>query len=105
MPIAADALETLLEDNSRCSPGAWRAWLESGSLETLELDSLDIPALLIAGEHDPVIPLELLRSEIAPLLTEPGVEIIAGAGHLLPLEAAERVAELIAAHAAGISGT
>ena len=70
--------------NLRCSPGAWRAWLESGSLETLELGTLDIPALLIAGERDPVISLYLLRSEIAPHLTEPR------------LEAAGRVAALTA---------
>ena len=103
LPIAADALEMLLEDNSRCSPSAWQAWLEAGSLETLELGTLDIPALLIAGEHDPVISLELLRSEIVPHLTKPGVEIeiIAGAGHLLPLEAAGRVAELISAQVLG----
>ena len=98
LPIADNEFEVLLEDNLRCSLGAWNAWLETGSRETLELDVIDAPTLLIAGKLDPVIPLELLRKEITPHLTQFRLEVIAGAGHLLPLEAAGHVAELIAAH-------
>ena len=95
LPIEPAAFEALLEDNLRCKGAAWTAWLESGSLETVELGVIDLPTLLIAGEHDPVIPLELLTREVAPHLTEYRLEVIAGAGHLLPLEAAGRVAALI----------
>lgn len=101
LAISQDELEVLLEDNLRCSPSAWQAWLESGSLETLELGLLNAPTLLIAGELDPVIPLELLRAAVTPHLTRFQLEVIAGAGHLLPLEAAGHVAELIAAHVLG----
>ena len=96
LPIPPDALETLMADNLRCEASAWQAWLESGSRETLELDVLDLPTLLIAGQHDAVIRPELLNREVAPHLRAHRLEVIAGAGHLLPLEAAERVAELIA---------
>lgn len=96
LSIKPEAFEALVNDNLRCAPSAWQAWLESGSAETLKLGLIHVPALLIAGQLDPVISLELLHGEIAPHLTEFGVEVIAGAGHLLPLEAAGRVAELIA---------
>ena len=101
LPIPDHEFAVLLEDNLRCSPSAWNAWLEMGSRETLELGMIDAPTLLIAGELDPVIPLELLREKIAPHLTQFRLEVIAGAGHLLPLEAAGRVAELIATQVLG----
>ncbi len=101
LPFSDDEFAALLEDNLRCESGAWQAWLETGSRETLALETIDVPTLLIAGELDPVIPLELMRTEIIPHLTRFQLEIIAGAGHLLPLEAAGRVAELIAAHLLG----
>ena len=97
LPIHHDELEVLISDNLRCSPSAWSAWLETGSTDTLALGVIDVPTLLIAGELDPVIPLELLRTELAPHLTRFRLEVIAGAGHLLPLEAAGHMAELIAA--------
>ena len=99
LPVADDEFAALLEDNLRCSAAAWQAWLERGSRETLELGMINVPTLLIAGELDPVIPLELLQTAVAPHLTRFRLEVIAGAGHLLPLEAAGHVAELIAAHA------
>ena len=95
LPIEPAAFEALLGDNLRCKGAAWRAWLESGSVETFELGMIDLPTLLIAGEYDPVIPLELLTREVAPHLTRYRLEVIAGAGHLLPLEAVGRVAALI----------
>ena len=101
LPVADDEFEVLLEDNLRCSAAAWQAWLERGSRETLELGMINVPTLLIAGELDPVISLELLQTAVAPHLTQFRLEVIAGAGHLLPLEAAGRVAELIAAHVLG----
>ncbi len=105
LTVSDHEFAALLEDNLRCDPAAWRAWLETGSRETLELGTLDVPTLLIAGELDPVIPLKLLQEKIAPHLTQLRLEVIAGAGHLLPLEAAGHVAELISAHVLGATRT
>lgn len=67
-------------------------------LETLDLTSelgnIAAPALVIGGEHDRVFPPEHSRA-IAAAIPGASLEIIAGAGHGLVIECADRVVELL----------
>lgn len=67
-------------------------------LETLDLASelgqIFAPALVIGGEHDRVFPPEHSRA-IAAAIPGATLEIIAGAGHGLIIERADRVVELL----------
>lgn len=60
------------------------------------LASLDLPTLVIAGEHDALIPLERSR-EFAAMLRRGRLVVIPGAGHMPMLEAPARVSEALAA--------
>ena len=92
--------EKVIADALRSSPQAWRAWLETGSRENLSeyTGLVHVPVTLAAGRKDTNITADLLRREIAERLpdAQPVVEVIAGAAHLLPLEAPAAVADLIA---------
>nr|WP_179457593.1 alpha/beta hydrolase [Leifsonia soli] len=55
-----------------------------------------VPALVIAGEHDRVEPVDVLRGNLVPYLAEAAFTIVPGTGHLIPLEAPEALADAIA---------
>ena len=62
------------------------------------LAGLDIPVTVMCGDRDQVTP--LAESErMAALLPRGGLDVVAGGGHALPWEAADRVADIIAGHA------
>lgn len=61
---------------------------------TAELGRIAAPTLVIGGENDRVFPPEHSRA-IAAAIPGAGLEIIAGAGHGLIIECADRVVELL----------
>jgi pimeloyl-ACP methyl ester carboxylesterase len=67
------------------------------------LGAVRIPTVVLAGEADSVVNPKLGRV-VARGLPEARFELLAGAGHMLPLEAPDRVAEIIAELAADRSG-
>ena len=52
---------------------------------TAMLSNLDVPSLVIHGEHDQIIPLEAAQ-EMASVLSNGSMAVIKGAGHLLNME-------------------
>jgi pimeloyl-ACP methyl ester carboxylesterase len=83
-----------------CSPSV-EAEVYRGSREhsTWErLPEIEPPALVLCGEESDTITAELAREQAA-LLPRAGVEIVAGAGHFLPMEmpglVADRVRRLV----------
>ena len=61
---------------------------------TAELPNLELPALLLCGEHDVITPADEMRS-VAAAMPEAMFHVIYGAGHMSPLERPERVNHLI----------
>lgn len=55
------------------------AWEKASFAE--ELRGCKVPALALAGEHDPALGAELMRSAILPLYASARLEVIANAGH------------------------
>ena len=86
-----------IEDNLLSSPTAWHWWLSQGSREdiTAQAGRVACPVLVLGGSEDPVIPPEVIADEVVPRLTNVSRIEIAGAGHLLPLEAAQEVGTAI----------
>ena len=62
------------------------------------MSRLRVPCLLVASERDQVLPTTVHQQHALPLLPAHNpLEIIAGAGHLLPYEAPGPVAALLRA--------
>ncbi len=56
---------------------------------------IDVPALVIAGEHDQVEPVEVLRDNLVPYLADAEFAVLPGTGHLMPLEVPEALSDAI----------
>ncbi|ALD22310.1 alpha/beta fold hydrolase [Hymenobacter sp. DG25A] len=101
-PLPAEDQAQILHDNLHSSRPAWEAWLLHGSRENIagRLGNIIVPCLLLAGDRDEVMSPSVHGLETLPLLP-PGtpLEIIGGAGHLLPYEAPGEVAEQLRAFA------
>ncbi|GAB2461741.1 hydrolase [Hymenobacter qilianensis] len=95
----SEALQTqVIEDNLRTTHAAWDAWLLHGSRENIltQMPLITVPAVVIAGDADAVMSPSLHGLETLPHLPpNTPLEIIGGAGHLLPLEAPQEVAALL----------
>lgn len=72
---------------------SWKPFMFSRRLPPLLAD-VAVPALIVAGEADAVVPLECART-YAKLLPRSRLEIVPAAGHLVELEEPERIAQLI----------
>ncbi|MBC6697447.1 alpha/beta fold hydrolase [Hymenobacter puniceus] len=99
-PLAPALRQQVIEDNLRSSKAAWDAWLLHGSRENLanRMCEVQVPCALLAGDQDAVMSPSVHGLETLPLLPEgTPLEIIAGAGHLLPYEAPDEVAALLRA--------
>lgn len=88
----------VVADNLASSRAAWEAWLLRGSREDISsrMARIVAPCALVAGDQDAVLSPSVHGLETLPLLP-PGtpLEIISGAGHLLPYEAPHEVAALL----------
>ena len=86
-----------IDDNLRTSETAWKAWLESGSREDIsnEIERINVPVLVVTGEKDETMTAKLLKREIVRCVRNVNLIVLAEVKHLLPLEAPEKIAELI----------
>lgn len=102
--LPARAAELAVADVLRANPSAWRSWLTAGSREDLSehIGILRTPALVLAGADDANLGPDAQRRLMAPHLADVRIVTLPEVRHLLPLEAAERVAREIAEHARAI---
>jgi pimeloyl-ACP methyl ester carboxylesterase len=75
----------------------WKPWMYSDQLPAL-LGEVRVPTLVVWGEADRVVPLDVGR-RFVEILPEARLEVLAGAGHFVDLEEPDRLAELIEAQA------
>ncbi len=86
-----------IDDNLRTSEAAWRAWLEAGSREDIsaEVEKINVPVLIAAGERDENMTAKLLEREVVRRVSDARLTVIEDAHHLLPLEVPQKIADLI----------
>ena len=101
-PLDAAREQLAVTDVLACNRAAWLAWLQQGSKEDWQdrVGLLAIPTLIVTGSSDQGLGREAQRKHTAPHFTDLEMVDLPGAGHLLPLERAERIAQLVAMHAA-----
>ncbi|QDA60303.1 alpha/beta fold hydrolase [Hymenobacter jejuensis] len=97
-PLSPATRQQVIADNLRTSRRAWDEWMLHGSRENISalMSLVQVPAIILTGDSDPVLSPSVQGLETLPYLApNTHLEIIPGAGHLLPLEAPAEVAELI----------
>nr|MBA3600613.1 alpha/beta hydrolase [Acidobacteriota bacterium] len=98
--LPGEVFARAINDNLRTSEAAWKWWLESGSREDIssEVGKINVPVLVAAGGRDEAMTPKLLKAEIVRRIKNASLIVIPEVKHLLPLEAPEKIADLIRRH-------
>lgn len=98
-------LESVVADSLLGAAPAKEAWPLMSSQEdiTSVVHHIDVPVMVVSGEHDLVDPPEVLRRELLTRISHAQLIILPGIGHLSPLEDPGSVANIIAAFSRGIA--
>ena len=96
-PLAADLREQVVEDSLRAGEEARLAWPKHGLAQDVSagLCDVDIPVLVLAGDHDRVEPPAVLADHLLPLMAHASMTLLEDTGHLAPLEVPDQVASHI----------
>ena len=97
LPLAPEVFARAVEDRLRANPAAWRAWMENGSNEdwSERVGSLSLPTLVIAAGKDKSLGPAVQRAMTMPHFLDVELAVIEDAGHLVPMEAPQRLAALL----------
>lgn len=103
-PPSAELLEQIVEDSLSGSAAARWAWPTSSILEDIsaEVSKIEVPTLILAGENDRVDSVEQHRREVLPRIAAATLEIVAGSGHLSPIEAPDQLIAAIRRFVTGL---
>lgn len=105
IPLREEARKVVLDDLMRVGKAAWTSWMAHGSREdwSREMDKVALPVTILSGTRDTVLPTDLVRREIVNRLAMSYLHTVPGAGHLLPFEAPDAVADAIGRAASDLS--
>jgi pimeloyl-ACP methyl ester carboxylesterase len=87
----------IIADDLRTTKPAWMAWLEIGSREDISsrMARVNVPVHIVVGAKDNALPPDVQDRLVLPYLKNATVEIVPGAGHLLPWETPNELAAFI----------
>jgi pimeloyl-ACP methyl ester carboxylesterase len=96
--ISPESRAQLIADALRLSPEGKAGWVEVGTREDFSrhVGRINVPVLIVAGELDRVDPIEVVKSDLIPHYPLARVHFLPSRGHLLPVEASQDVANLVA---------
>ncbi|MEV7192211.1 alpha/beta hydrolase [Streptomyces sp. NPDC093510] len=97
-----ESVKSQIATDSRSSADAARTeWPLRGIAEdiTEHTRMISVPALVVAGENDRVEPVDVLRDNLVPYLSEADFFVIPHSGHLIPLESPADLVDAITAFA------
>jgi 3-oxoadipate enol-lactonase len=69
---------------------------------TSSVPLIDVPTLILAGEHDHVDSVEQHRDEVLPRIHNAKLEIVRGSGHLSPVDEPEQLVAAIRRFVTGL---
>ena len=97
--------QQVIEDSLRGAPQAKAAWPNSTSYEdiTVEVAEINVPTLVIAGELDRIDPVAVLQTEVVSRIPQATMRVLAGTGHLSPLESPAEIADIIGDFVEGLA--
>lgn len=92
-----------VEDELDVDRAVWDWWLERGSRDDIsgQTAALTLPVLVLTGDNDTVLGPDIASGVVARLAGA-RLETIAGAGHLVPLERPDAVADAVRRFAGGL---
>ncbi len=75
----------------------WDWWLERGMENDVSahIKTGQVPTTIICSQDDPVIPMQWIEEEVKPYFKNPEVIVWKNLGHLIPMEAPEKLAEAL----------
>jgi pimeloyl-ACP methyl ester carboxylesterase len=93
-PLPDASRELVIEDTLRGAPGAKREWTERGMIEDVSsgLDAVTVPTIVVIGDIDRVEHESALREAFGRFLPQATFRVLAGVGHLSPLERPDELA-------------
>jgi len=105
LPLSDAKKTQVIEDSRRGAPQARRAWPTEIMLEDIRSDvaNINVPTLVLSGEHDQVDTTETLGREVLPRIVGARLQLLPGIGHLSMLESPGAVAHAIGSFVATLS--
>jgi 3-oxoadipate enol-lactonase len=102
LPLTDAQKVRVIDDSLRGAPAARQAWPLQAMPEDIrsEVRQINVPTLVLSGEHDQVDPTARLREELLPCIPGSQLQILPRAGHLPMLAAPVEVARAIRQFAA-----
>ncbi len=99
LPLSDAQREQVIEDALSGSPAAKRAWPEQGMTKDIreQASGITVPVHVIVGSADPVEPEASLREAFGKVIPGAAFTVLAGVGHLAPIEASGKVGAAIRA--------
>ena len=104
-PLAAELRNQIVEDSLSAGAEARLAWPKYGLAQDVSagLSDVDIPVVVLAGDHDKVEPPAVLADHLLPLMPHATMIVLEDTGHLSPLEVPDQVASHITAFTAQLN--
>jgi pimeloyl-ACP methyl ester carboxylesterase len=96
-PLPAGLREQVITDSLAAGDDARLAWPLHGITQdiTAAASGIDVPVLVLAGQHDQVEPPAVLEANLLPVIPGARMTVIDGTGHLSPLEVPGQIATLL----------
>ena len=95
--VGAEVMERIVDDALVASYEHWIGWYDTGrgSEFTDRLASIAVPVLAIAGSNDPLVPASQIKRDVTGAIGGALFVQLRDAGHNLPIEAPDDIAEAI----------
>ena len=102
LPLSPETQAAVVADNLRASRAAWQAWADLGSKQDLSALAPRIlaPTHVLSGTGDAILSPDVLQDTVVAHIPGAVLTTVPDAGHLLPLEAPQAVADWLRAHLA-----
>ncbi|MGY4972359.1 alpha/beta fold hydrolase [Streptomyces nigrescens] len=103
-PLSGAVRSAVVRDSLNSDEAARLEWPMRGIAAdvTDAVSAIDVPVLVLAGEHDQVEPPHVLQRHLLPSVPRARFDIVPSSGHLLPLEAPAEVAAALEVFTTGL---